>query len=256
MSLGGVVGLPLEVALLFLIGLVSAVINTLAGGGTLLTVPAMVLLGFGPLTANATNRAGLVIQSLSATVHYRRRRVLRVRQALQLTGIVCVGAGLGAWLATRLPERTFGQVMAVLMVAALLFLLLRPARWFASRPAATSAHPVLAGLGLLGVGLYGGFFGAGVGIFILLLLAALQGLDLVAGNTVKSVMVLALSLSASAMFAALGWIDYRALLPLAAGNAVGGWVGAHLSLRGGNVWIRRLLLLVVIAGVYKLLRYP
>jgi uncharacterized membrane protein YfcA len=146
--------------------------------------------------------------------------------------------------------------MAVLMVAALLFLLLRPARWFASRPAATSAHPVLAGLGLLGVGLYGGFFGAGVGIFILLLLAALQGLDLVAGNTVKSVMVLALSLSASAMFAALGWIDYRALLPLAAGNAVGGWVGAHLSLRGGNVWIRRLLLLVVIAGVYKLLRYP
>jgi len=182
--------------------------------------------------------------------------VVRLRQALQLTGIVCVGAGLGAWIATLLPERTFGQVIAVLMVAALGFLLLRPARWFEERTAAATPHPVLAGLGLLAVGLYGGFFGAGVGIFILLLLAALQGLDLVAGNVVKSVMVLTLSLSATAMFAALGWIDYRALVPLAVGNAVGGWIGAHLSLRGGNVWIRRLLLVVVVAAVYKLLAYP
>ena len=247
--------LAIQWILLFGIGFVSAVVNTLAGGGTLLTVPAMVLMGFGPLTANATNRAALVVQSFSATAHYRRRDLVDLRLSLRLSAVVCVGAAGGAWLATRLPERTFGHVMAVLMVAALLFLLLRPARWFESRPTARP-HPALAALALLGLGIYGGFFGAGVGIFILLLLAALQGLDLVAGNTVKSVMVLALSLTATAVFAILGQIDYAALVPLALGNALGGWVGAHLSLKGGNVWIRRFLLLVVLAAVYKLLAYP
>jgi uncharacterized membrane protein YfcA len=246
----------LEILALLGVGFVSAVVNTIAGGGTLLTVPAMVLMGFGPLTANATNRAALVVQSLSATAHYRRAGAVDLGLSLRFSGIACVGAALGAWLATRLDERTFGHVLAVLMIGALVFLLLRPARWFEARPESGPPHPLLASLGLFGVGAYGGFFGAGVGIFILLLLSAVLRLDLVAGNTVKSVMVLALSLTATVVFGLLGQIDYAALLPLAAGNALGGWVGAHLSLKGGNAWIRRFLLVAVLAGVYKLVLYP
>ena len=103
------------------------------------------------------------------------------------------------------------------------------------------------------LGVYGGFYGAGIGVFILLLLAGAQRLDLVAGNAIKSAVVLFLSLAAAAVFARAGAIDWIAAIPLAVGNGIGGWVGAHLSLQGGNRWIRRVLLVVVVAGVYKLL---
>jgi len=247
---------PIQFALLGLVGFVSAVVNTMAGGGTLLTVPVMILMGFGPLTANATNRLALVAQGLGATALYRRRRAVDLRLSLRLSALACLGSALGAWLATRLEEDTFRKILAVLMLIALVFLVWRPARWFEERPRAGPPRPLLTGIGFLLVGIYGGFFGAGIGVFILLLLAAVQRMDLVTGNAVKSVIVLALSLTASAVFAVLGQIDYLAAVPLALGNGLGGWVGAHLSLRGGNAWIRRILLLVVLAGVYKLLVYP
>jgi hypothetical protein len=243
----------LQAALLAAVGFAGAVVNTIAGGGTLLTVPAMILMGYGPLAANATNRLALVVQGAAATVLYRRRGALDLALSLRLAAAASVGSAAGAWLATRLDERTFGQVLAALMVVALGFLLFRPARWFEERPAGGAPRPWLTGAGFLLLGVYGGFFGAGIGVFFLLLLAAAQRLDLVAGNAVKSAVVLVLSAVAAIVFAFEGAIDYGAAAPLAAGNALGGWAGAHLSLKGGNVWIRRALLAVVLASVYKLL---
>ena len=242
-----------QALILGLVGFASAVVNTLAGGGTLVTVPVMILMGFGPLTANATNRLALVVQGFGATALYRRRRTVDLRLSLRLSAVACLGSAGGAWLATMPDEETFGQILAVLMLGALASLLFLPARWFEERPSAGAPRPVLTAVGFLLIGMYGGFFGAGIGVFILLLLAAAQHLDLVAGNTVKSAVVLVLSLTASAVFAVLGHIDYAAAVPLAVGNGLGGWVGAHLSLKGGNLWIRRVLLLDVFAGVYKLL---
>lgn len=239
--------------LLLAVGLLSAVVNTLAGGGTLLTVPVMILLGHDPLTANATNRTALVIQGIGATAHYRLRGAVDLRLSARLAGIAAIGAAGGAWLATRMSDRAFDQALAVLMIGALAVLLLRPARWFEERPAEGPGRPVLTAVSFLLLGVYGGFFGAGIGVFILIVLSFAARMDLVAGNAVKSAVVLVLSLAAAVVFAATGAIDYRALVPLAIGNGLGGWWGAHLSLRGGNAWIRRALLVVVLASVYKML---
>jgi uncharacterized membrane protein YfcA len=235
------------------VGFVSAVVNTLAGGGTLLTVPAMVLLGYEPLAANATNRLTIAVQGISASALYRRKRVLDVRLSLSLSAFAAAGSLAGAWLATILDEELFRRALAALLLVGALYLFRHRARWFVVRAGAGRKRPVLTHAGFLVLGVYGGFFGAGIGVFILLLLAGAQRLDLVAGNAIKSAVVLFLSLAAAAVFAYAGAIDWAAAIPLAVGNGIGGWVGAHLSLKGGNRWIRRVLLVVVVAGVYKLL---
>ena len=239
---------------LLLVGFASAVVNTLAGGGTFLTVPVMILLGYSPLTANATNRLALTVQGLGATALYRRQGRIDLRLGLRLSLLACVGSGGGAYLATRLDEESFNRTIACLMVVTLGVLLWLPAGWFARRPASGPPRPLLTAAGFLLAGVYGGFFGAGLGVFILLLLAATQRLDLVAGNAIKSLVVLFLSLVASGVFLWLGHVDLVAAVPLAVGNGVGGWLGARWSLAGGDVWIRRLLIVVVAASVYKLLR--
>jgi uncharacterized membrane protein YfcA len=238
---------------LLLVGFASAVVNTLAGGGTFLAVPAMILLGYSPLTANATNRLALTVQGAGATALYRRQGRIDLRLGLRLSLIACLGSGGGAYLATRLDEEAFNRTIACLMVVTLGVLLWLPADWFARRPATGSPRPLLTGAGFLLVGIYGGFFGAGLGVFILLLLSATQRLDLVAGNAIKSLVVLFLSLVASLVFLWLGHVDLVAAVPLAVGNGLGGWLGARWSLSGGDVWIRRLLIVVVAASVYKLL---
>jgi len=243
----------LQALLLALVGFLSAVVNTLAGGGTLLTVPAMILLGYAPLTANATNRFTLIAQGLGATAHYRRKGIIDIRMGLRLSVVACIFSVAGAYLATILAEDAFRHVLAVLMVCAAVFLVLRPARWFAGRKTAGPPRRLLTFLGFAVVGLYGGFFGAGIGVLILIILATAQRMDLVAGNAVKSLVVTCLSATAAAVFAWRGEIDYLAAVPLLVGNGLGGWLGAHLSIKGGDVWIRRALLVVVLASVYKLL---
>ena len=238
---------------LLLVGFASAVVNTLAGGGTFLTVPVMILLGYSPLTANATNRLALTVQGVGATAHYRRQGRIDMRLGLRLSLLACLGSGGGAYLATRLDEQAFNLTIACLMVVTLGVLLWLPADWFARRPATGPPRPWLTAAGFLLAGIYGGFFGAGLGVFLLLLLSATQRLDLVAGNAIKSLVVLWLSLVASIVFVWLGHVDLLAAVPLAVGNGLGGWLGARWSISGGDVWIRRLLIVVVAASVYKLL---
>jgi uncharacterized protein len=243
----------LATGVLLLVGFASAVVNTLAGGGTFLTVPVMILLGYSPLTANATNRLALSVQGVGATALYRRQGRIDLRLGLRLSLLACLGSGGGAYLATRLDEEAFNRTIACLMIVTLGVLLWLPADWFARRPATGPPRPLLTAAGFLLVGIYGGFFGAGLGVFILLLLSATQRLDLVAGNAIKSLVVLFLSLVASLVFLWLGHVDLVAAVPLAVGNGLGGWLGARWSLSGGDVWIRRLLIVVVAASVYKLL---
>lgn len=243
----------LATGVLLLVGFASAVVNTLAGGGTFLTVPVMILLGYSPLTANATNRLTLTVQGLGATAQFRRQGRIDLRLGLRLSLLACLGSGGGAYLATRLDEQAFNRTIAGLMVVTLGVLLWLPADWFARRPASGPPRPLLTAVGFLLAGIYGGFFGAGLGVFLLLLLAATQRLDLVAGNAIKSLVVMCLSLVAAAVFLWLGHVDLVAAAPLAVGNGLGGWLGARWSIRGGDVWIRRLLIVVVAASVYKLL---
>ncbi|MEN8159967.1 MAG: sulfite exporter TauE/SafE family protein [Myxococcota bacterium] len=228
-------------------GLVAGVVNTLAGGGSLLTVPLLTLLGLPGTVANGTNRVGILIQNGVASWGFWREGVSGIRPALPLVAPVAVGALLGATLATRLTdagfERAFGVLMLVLLVPTLRR---RPAA--PRRPLAPTARHAL----FFAIGLYGGAFQAGVGILLLYGLAG-TGSDLVRSNAVKVVLNFCFSLLVLPIFVSARQVALPEAAALATGFAAGGWLGPRVAVRGGERIIKPVLAIAVVALAARML---
>ncbi len=244
-----------SLALLAGVGLVAGTVNTVAGGGSLITLPALILLGMPASMANGTNRVGVMVQSLAATVRFQREGALETRRGLVLLVPACAGSILGAWGSTLLPDLAFQRVIGVAMIVMLAVLWVRPKRWLegADVPARPTPARLLA---FFGLGLYGGFLQAGVGVFLLAGLVLIEGLDLVGANGVKVLLVFGFTLPAMALFWAADLIDWVPAMVLAAGSWVGGWLGTRLTLSWGPGFVRVVLLVVVLASAGKLLVGP
>jgi hypothetical protein len=233
-------------------GVAAGVVNTLAGGGSLLTVPVLVLLGLPGGVANGTNRVGILLQSLVAAWHFRSQGVGGPREAAPVLLPVATGSALGAWgiaqLSDALFERAFGVLMLLLLVPLLRELAL-PSR---VRRAATPRFGPRSAAVFFGVGLYGGAFQAGVGIPLLFALTW-AGFDLVRANAVKMIVVAALTLVAIPIFLLERQIAWGPAAVLALGYSAGGAAGARLAVRGGERLIRPVLVLAVFALAGRML---
>jgi uncharacterized membrane protein YfcA len=233
-------------------GVAAGVANTLAGGGSLLTVPLLVLLGLPGGVANGTNRVGILLQSLVAAWHFRSQGVGSPREAAPVLLPVAAGSTLGAWgiaqISDALFERAFGVLMLLLLVPLLRELALpsRPSRSPAARLGAKHAALFFA------VGLYGGAFQAGVGIPLLFALTW-AGFDLVRANAIKMTVVAGLTLVAIPIFLLEGQIAWGPAAVLALGYSAGGAAGARLAVRGGERLIRPVLALAVVALAGRML---
>jgi uncharacterized membrane protein YfcA len=235
-------------------GAVAGFVNTLAGGGSFLTVPLLIFMGLPPTVANATNRIGVAAQSLAAMGGFRQKNVPGLDFAARLLPATLGGAWLGAWLASSMSEELFGRAFAVIMLAMLPVILLNP-RPRSGRPAAGLSLP-LQFVVYFGIGLYGGAVQAGIGIPLLLALVVAGGLDLVRANSVKVAVVAALTLVALAQFIVAGKVQWGHGLVLAVGSALGGYSGARFGTRVGERLIRPILTLAVIAAALRLLTAP
>ncbi|HET7370870.1 MAG TPA: sulfite exporter TauE/SafE family protein [Gammaproteobacteria bacterium] len=241
---------PVYLLLLFAAGIAAGVINTSAGGGSMLTVPVMIFLGMDPLVANGTNRFGIIVQNAVAIEGFRRRGFGYFGTSLKLGLWALPGALIGAWLAAHIDADLFQRILSIVLVMSALSLLL-PAKRDAGgthRP-----HWLLAGPALFGIGLYGGFVQVGVGILLMLGLKHLLRLDLLRVNVHKVFIVLIYTLPALAIYAAMGQVDWLAGAVLAVGNAIGAWLGIRLAMRGGEKLIRWIVAAAVIAMGIKLL---
>ena len=238
-----------EVILLVGAGLLAGVVNTLAGGGSLLTVPLLVLIGLPGGVANGTNRIGILIQSAVAAWRFRADGVSGFAGALPVLVPVASGSLLGALAISRVAdatfERLFGMAMLVLLVPTLRR---RPERRDAGRP-----WPRALTFGLyFAVGLYGGAFQAGIGVLLLFALSH-AGFDLVRANAIKMVVVAALTAVAVPVFVMQGQVAWLPAALVALGFAVGGGVGARVAVRGGEGVIRPVLMLAVLALAGRML---
>lgn len=238
-----------EAALLLIGGLVAGVVNTLAGGGSLLTVPLLVLVGLPGTLANGTNRIGVLIQSGVAAWRFRAEGVPGLREALPLLLPLVLGSALGALAIARVTDETFERIFGLLMLALLVPTLYgsrggdRPPRpW----------PPLLRFVLFFAIGVYGGAIQAGVG---LVLVAALSraGLDLVRANSVKVIVVLVFTVPAVAVFLVEGQVAWLPGLVLAAGFAGGAAIGARVAVRGGERVIRPVLLVSLLALAGRML---
>jgi len=260
---------------LFAAGLVAGALNVVAGGGTFLTLPLLIFAGLPPIVANGTNRVAILVQNVGAVWSFDRHRVLE-RSLVPWTALPSVaGAVLGSWAALVVGDETFQRVLALLMVVISLWTLWDPIGRRARRRSlaasgamvrSTAANPLeapgtppgldrrrkwLLAAAFFAVGVYGGFVQAGVG-FLILAATTLAGLDLVRGNALKVLVVLAYIPLSLAIFAWQGKVVWTLGLVLAAGHLAGAFLGVHLTVLKGHRWVQRVVTIAVIAFAIKL----
>lgn len=240
---------PLHAVLLLAGGLVAGVVNTLAGGGSLLTVPLLVLLGLPGTVANGTNRVGILLQCGAAAWSFRSRGIFEPRAVARVMLPVAAGAGAGALWVARLADATFERLFGVLMLVLLIPTLRRPP---AAADGGARLGPLVSAALFFGVGLYAGAFQAGVGIPLLFALLH-AGWDSVRANAIKVAVVAVATLVAVPVFATQGQIAWLPAALLAAGFTAGGSLGAHLAVRGGERLVRPVLAVAVVALAARML---
>lgn len=244
---------PLQLMLVILVGVFAGTVNTIAGGGSLITLPALIFLGVPPTVANGTNRVGVMTQSFTAAASYHRRGMLDWRHAVHMIGPIALGTFVGAWASAQLSDDLFRKVIGVAMLCVLALMLAKPRRWLSDRPAAPPAVWWLRYPALVGVGFYGGFLCAGVGVVILITLVLLEGTDLLRGNAVKVALVGLITFLSLAVFVDHGLVAWDVAISLAAGSSLGGWLGSRLTMSWGPPLIRWVLIAVVVLSSTRLL---
>ena len=237
-------------AILGVAGFVGGALNVVAGGGSFLTLPVLIFLGLPSTVANATNRVGVVIQSVGGVWGFHRHAVLDWRWGLWASVPCLAGAALGAWAALHVGDAAFRRILALVMVAVTLWTLVEPFKG-RSRVAVRSPRSPAVFVGLLGVGLYGGFVQAGVG-FLVLAVTTHAGFDLVRGNAVKVLTVLGLTLLSLLIFVSAGKVDWSMGLALGLGSLLGSLVGVRLTVAKGHGWVRGAVTVTVVLFAIKL----
>jgi uncharacterized membrane protein YfcA len=234
-------------------GFLCGIVNTIAGSGSLITLPVLIFLGLPANVANGTNRIGVLLQNAVAAVSFGRSKMLDLRGALILSIPAILGAYVGARIAVNLDEDTMNKVIGEVMLIMLFVIWLRPERWLEGKLLTLGRVNVFQVLVLFAIGIYGGFIQAGVGIFLIATLVLSVGYDLVRANAVKVVVILAFTLLALLIFAQNDQVNWGLGLLLGIGNMLGAWLAARLTIKCGAVLVRQLLMVVVaLSAIYLL----
>ncbi|WP_419947188.1 sulfite exporter TauE/SafE family protein [Candidatus Poriferisodalis sp.] len=231
-------------------GVVAGVVNAMAGGGSLLTVSLLTVVGdLGGLVANGTNRIGVMTQNLASAAGYRSEGVSGLRRAVPVLAPALIGSAIGAYTVSGLLSDTaFEQTFGILMVP-LLILSLWPPKARGDEIAWPRALTIAV---FFVIGAYGGAFQAGVGLLLVLALSH-AGLDLVNANATKAVVIAVLTVVAAPVFIWNDQVHWGFAVIVAAGFAVGGWLGARWAVRGGEKLIRPVLAAAVLGLAGRML---
>lgn len=238
--------------ILIVAGFIAGVVNTIAGGGSFLTLPALMIFGLDAKVANGTNRIAVLFSSGAAVATFHKHGHLDRTLAKRLTLPTMLGVPVGAWLAIYLPSGAFEPVFGAIFLCMAIVLLLNPKRIMESPPVVAGSERLIWPV-FFGIGIYVGFIQAGMGILVLLAMSLLAGNDLVASNAVKNWIGFFVTLVATVVFAFYGLIQWLPGLVMAIGNLLGGVVGARLAIKKGNRMIFGFLIVVMVATGIKLI---
>jgi uncharacterized membrane protein YfcA len=232
-------------------GLFAGFVNTVAGGGSAITIPILVEILSDPLLANGTNRVAILLQNSAGVAGFQRGRVVPWGRVRPLILPVLGGALAGSWVATRIDPDTMEIVFAIVIVGVALSVLVSPKRWEGGGEPrlGTVANLVV----FTAIGFYGGFVQAGVGFLILAGLVLGGGLNLVSGNAAKVVLILAFTIVALPVFLIAGQVSLLAGGVLAIGNMTGAWIASNLAVAKGGGWIRWVVVVAALAAAVRML---
>ena len=236
----------------FIVGIIAGFINTLAGGGSLLTLPMLIFMGLPTSVANGTNRIAIIAQCMFAVGGFKRKGVSNFKLSLLFSIPGVLGAIIGAYIAVDISDILFKRVLAIIMLLVLGLILWNPRRDVGSLMSSGRNHLIITMIVFFFIGFYGGFIQVGVGFIIIAALTTITGLNLVETNSHKVFIVGIYTIFALIVFAFNGKVCWEIGLCLAAGMGIGGWIGSHWAVARGERWIRLVLTICVIAMVIKL----
>jgi uncharacterized membrane protein YfcA len=242
-----------EGLMLFGAGAVAGIINTLAGGGSLITLPLLIFLGLPSADANASNRVGIFLQNIFAVRGFKSKGVSVFPYGYYIAASAMIGAVIGAYVAVDISGQLFNRILAIIMILVIIVTVLKPMLFkvkseeiFTRQKTATSV------ILFFGVGLYGGFIQAGIGFLIIAILTNVHGLNMAKTNSLKVFVALCYTAFAMVIFIIEDKIRWEYGLCLAAGTSLGGWFASRWSVGKDDKWIRLFLIVTVIALAIKL----
>lgn len=245
-----------QLPLLFVVGIIAGILNVLAGGGSLLTLPLLIFMGLPSAVANGTNRIAIFCQNIFAIRGFRKCGVMPMELALLCTPPALIGSWVGANLAINLDDQMFNRALALIMLGVLVFTTLDPMKRLRKEDVEIGfVRKLVMVVSFFGVGIYGGFVQAGVG-FVIITALLVHGLDLVRINAIKVFVIFAYTFIALGVFVYHGQINYLLGFALAGGNSLGGMIGPKLAVDKGHEWIKKVVTFTVLIFALKLLFAP
>jgi uncharacterized membrane protein YfcA len=243
-----------EFLLYIVIGTLAGFLNTVAGGGSLISLPVLIFMGVPASVANATTRVGILVQNIFAVGGFHSKGVkLPFPYVIYLSLASLVGGFVGAQMAIATPDSAFNKIIAVVMVLVVLSIVFDKKKKVINGDEAISPlKQVLGTIGFFLLGIYGGFIQAGIGFLVIALLTQLHHYELTKTNYIKVFAAIIYTGVAVISFALADKILWREGLMLAVGHGLGAWFGSRWSVGAGDVWIKRILVTAVIVLAVRL----
>ena len=243
----------LDYFLLILVGFIAGIINILAGGGSLLTLPMLIFLGLPPHIANGTNRVAIIIQNIFAVKGFQSKGIKTYPFSLYLAIHATIGAIIGAIVGIKIEGELFNKILGIVMLVIVIYMVLKSNKISKNNiERIKGKYFWLSIIAFFFIGLYGGFIQAGVGFIILFTLSNINQFSLVKSNAIKVTVALIYTLVAVAIFAYNDSVNWKYGLILSLGNASGGWVTSRWSVNKDDKFVKKVLIIMVLAMAIKL----
>lgn len=242
-----------QIPVLFAVGVIAGLMNVMAGGGSAITLPVLIFMGLDGALANGTNRIAIFVQNLFAVWSFRQQKMHQFKTSFRMAVWTLPGGILGAFLAVKVSDEWFQRILAIVLVWVIISMMMNPANRKNQQEKTGRLPQWLVYPAMFGIGFYGGFIQVGVGFIIMAALFHLLRISLVQVNMHKVFIVLIYTIPALGIFVWSGNVNWLLGLSLAAGNSLGGWWAARMSVKKGDKIIRYVLFIAMFIMAIKLL---
>jgi hypothetical protein len=241
-------------SIIFFASIIGGLFGTLVGGTSLITIPILIFLGLPPHTAIGTDRLGVAGLTTVGWYKFHQKGLIHYPVSLWLGVAALIGSFLGANLVLGISVGLLKKIIAAATVVILIIVIAQPRLGLEKRKRGIKGRAYGTGIFIsFIIGIYGGFYGAMAGTFLLYVLLFIFDQTFLEGAATLKLTSLMMTTMAAVVFASKGAVDYPMAAAMFLGCAIGSYIGAHYSDRIGNVWIKRLFIFIVLIMAVKLL---
>ncbi len=238
--------------LFFITGIVAGWVDSIAGGGGLITIPVLLASGISPTMVLGTNKFQASFGSFTAAYYYTERGIVPLRDAIPGIAFTFVGAAIGTFAVEQIRPDALGWIIPFLLLGIAVYMAFSPGTSFRERRSILARNWFYGVFGLA-LGFYDGFFGPGVGSFWAIAFVALLGFDLIKATGYTKVMNFTSNIVSLVVFVIGGNVQFGAAVFMGAGQIVGARIGSGMAVKKGARLIKPIFLAIVIATTLKLL---